>query len=124
MTTTRHHTAVIIACAILVIALSAGSLQAQMSIDEEYNIAELMTIAGQTFDMANEDAVLLLDGLRQEWSANGKLTTVVHHIVWISTDFGIGEFGDLRVPYDHQRCDFNVTTVRTWRDGQWRRNWS
>ena len=119
MTTTRHHTATIIACTILVLGLSTGGLQAQMSIDEEYNIAELMTIAEQTYDLANEDAVLLLDGLRQEWSIDGKLTTVRHQIVWISTEYGIEEFADLRVPYDHQRCFFNVTTIRTWRDGQW-----
>ncbi len=119
MTTTRHHAATIIACAILVIALSACNLRAQMSIDEEYNIAELMTIAEQTYDLTSEDAILLLDGLHQEWSADGKLTTVMHQIVWISTDYGIEEYGDRRVPYDHQRCAFNVTTVRTWRDGQW-----
>jgi hypothetical protein len=92
---------------------------AQMSIDGELNIVELMEIAKNEFDLSNEDAVLLYDGKTVTWQADGRLVNHIHKIIWIGTDIGSGQFGDHRVPYDSVNCTFDVETIRTWRDGQW-----
>ncbi|MCK4656475.1 MAG: DUF3857 domain-containing protein, partial [candidate division Zixibacteria bacterium] len=105
--------------AIFVMAFGIQDGYAQMSIDGELNIAELMTIAENEFDLSNEDAVLLYNGKTVTWQPDGRLVNHIHRIIWIGTDIGSGEFGDHRVPYDSSNCTFDVETIRTWRDGQW-----
>ena len=92
---------------------------AQMSIDGELNIAELMTVAENEFDLSGVDAVFLYDGRSVTWQPDGRLVNQIHRVIWIGTDIGIEEFGDHRVPYNHANCKIDVETIRTWRDGQW-----
>jgi hypothetical protein len=114
---TKTIAAVFVAISALTFVIQDGN--AQMSIDGELNIAELMSIAENEFDLSNEDAVLLYDGKTVTWQPNGRLVNHIHQIIWIGTETGIYEFGDHRVPYDHASCALNVETIRTWRDGQW-----
>ncbi len=92
---------------------------AQESIDGRYNIAELMDSARANFDLEQQDGVFLLDSKDVKWLEDGRLSTTVHRIIWIATDFAVDQYGDHRIPYDHERQDFEVITVRTWMDNQW-----
>ena len=52
-----------------------------MSIDGELNIADLMTMAENEFDLSNEDAVFLYDGKSVTWQPDGRL---VNHIAYLT----------------------------------------
>jgi len=91
----------------------------QKSVTGEDDIGELMAIAESEYDLEKHDAVFLLDEKSFQWSADGRLTTTVHRIIWVGTDVGVEEFGDHRIAYDHEHTTFEVTTVRTWRDNQY-----
>jgi len=95
------------------------SLFAQESIDGVHDIEDMLAKAGQRFDLENEDAVFLLDSKDVRWLPDGRLSTMIHQIIWINTDYGVDHFGDHRIPYDSEHCDFKVTTIRTWMDGKW-----
>ncbi len=105
--------------AIGIVLLIAGSAFSQMSIDSQYNIAELMQTAQGAFDLDNQDAVFLLDKKRVDWLPDGRMVEKIHRIIWIGTNYAVDHYGDHRIPYDSERCNFNVTTVRTWRDNTW-----
>jgi hypothetical protein len=105
--------------AIGIVLLFSGSAFSQMSIDNQYNIDELMKTAQNSFDLDNQDAVFLLDKKRVDWLPDGRMIERIHRIIWIGTSYAVDHYGDHRIPYDSERCDFNVTTVRTWRDGTW-----
>jgi hypothetical protein len=96
-----------------------ADLQAQMSIDEKYDINQLMQIAEDNFDPAGQDAVLLLDKERIDWTADGRRIKHIHRIIWINSFTGISRYGDHRIAYDAANCYFKTTTVRTWRDNRW-----
>jgi hypothetical protein len=108
-----------VVAAILCFLVAVPGSQAQQSIDGKHDIAQLLNQAKQSFDLTKEDAVLLFDGQKAVWSADGRLAKSVHRIIWIGTEVAIERYGDHRVPYDNDRCTFTVATVRTWRDGQW-----
>ncbi len=93
--------------------------QSQTSFSGKQDIAELMSLAEQNFDMANEDAVILFEGKKIYWTNDGRQIDFVHRIIWINTDYAIEDYGDHRIAYDSEHCDFNVVTVRTWMDNQW-----
>jgi hypothetical protein len=105
--------------AIGIVLLIAGSAFSQMSIDGQYNIADLMQTAQNSFDLDNQDAVFLLDKKRIDWLPDGRMVERIHRIIWIGTNYAVDIYGDHRIPYDSERCNFNVSTVRTWRDGTW-----
>jgi len=97
----------------------AGSVKAQTSIIHDQDIQKLMATAEATFDMTKEDAVLLFDCEENHWLPDKRLKKVVHRIIWINTDNAVDRYGDNRIPFDEKECNFDVITVRTWRDGQW-----
>lgn len=108
-----------IALAFLLSAATAGaSLAGPVSITGEHDIGALLEKAG---DLGNEDAVLLLDELREDWTADGRRVHSVHRIVYIGTEYGKRQHADLRVPYDGARQELTVTALRTWRlsDERW-----
>jgi hypothetical protein len=111
-----------IALAFLLSAATAGaSLAGPASITGEHDIGALLERAGEVRDLGNEDAVLLLDELREDWTADGRRVHSVHRIVYIGTEYGKRQHADLRVPYDGARQELTVTALRTWRlsDERW-----
>jgi hypothetical protein len=111
-----------LALAFLLSAVAAGVfLAGPASITGEHDIGALLESAGKARDLGAEDAVLLLDELREDWTADGRRVQSVHRIVYIRTEYGKRQHADLRVPYDGARQDFAVTALRTWRlsDERW-----
>lgn len=111
-----------LALAFLLSAAAAGaSLAGPTSITGEHDIGALLEKAGEFRDLGQEDAVFLLDELRESWTADGRRIHAVHRIVYIRTEYGKRQHADLRIPYDVARQDFAVTALRTWRlsDERW-----
>jgi hypothetical protein len=110
---------------ILILIISASlttcipTIWGQKSIYGTQDISVLLKAAENRFDLSKEDAVILFDGKKIYWLDDGRLVTYVHRIIWINTEIAKGKYGDHRIRYDGTHCNFNVTTVRTWRDGQW-----
>jgi hypothetical protein len=112
MTVTR------LACALLVVpaVVAAGPAQARpASVTGEHDLGALMQRAGKAFDLAQEDAIFLLDSAREDWTPDGHRIRSLHRIVYIRTGYAIRALADLRVPYDASRERLTVTTLRTWR---------
>lgn len=94
---------------------------APMTYSGRLDIGEMMTIADSTFDLANEDAVVLLNGRRETVLPDGRRSLLIHQIVYITSDYGIEHYADLRIPYDEKRQSLDVQSLRTWRisDQRW-----
>ncbi len=104
----------------LAVSLMVGSnLFAQKSYDSQLDIAALMKTAQEKFDLPNQDAVILSEGQSVRWSSDGRLTTVVHRIVWINSEVAVNRYADSRIPYDKDHCTFTPLVLRTWRDNEW-----
>ncbi|MDP8208199.1 MAG: DUF3858 domain-containing protein [Candidatus Electryonea clarkiae] len=116
----RHLRLHIILAVIIISAGSFSTLTAEpMSLSGMQDIGELMTIAEQTFNMQEEDAVILFKGEKHLWLSDKRLKTVHHEIVWISTEWAIRSYADLRVPFDKEHCNMTDIELRTWRENQW-----
>ncbi len=83
------------------------------------DIGELMSQAKSSLDLSEMDAVVLYDGREIEVRVDGSLRMTFHQVVWISTELGIEEYADLRVPYNTETTSLEVRVLRTWRDGSW-----
>jgi len=83
-----------------------------------HDIGELMAAAGEHYDLARLDAVLLLEDLTVTVSAGGRRTTV-HRIAWLGTEIGLNAYGDLRIPNNTGTSTLEVVALRTWMDGRW-----
>jgi hypothetical protein len=83
------------------------------------DIGALMSQAKSSLDLSELDAVLLYDGCEIEVQVDGGLRTTFHQIAWISTELGIDEYADLRVPYSTETMSLEVHALRTWRDDRW-----
>jgi hypothetical protein len=83
------------------------------------DIGKLTSQAESSLDLSEMDAVILYDGREIEVHVDGSLRTTFHQIVWISTELGIEEYADLRVPYNTETTSLEVRVLRTWRDGRW-----
>lgn len=83
------------------------------------DIGALMARAEDTLDLRMTDAVLLFDGRDVDIAQDGAVTTTFHQIVWISTELGIDEYADLRVPWNTSNAELEVVALRTWMDGRW-----
>ena len=92
---------------------------AQTSISGQQDIAQLKKLAESNFDLSKEDAVILFEGRKYYWLDDGRRISFVHRIIWINSDYATESYGDHRIAYDSERCDFHVVTVRTWMDNQW-----
>ena len=111
--------AIIILGAVLAICVMFQSAVAQKSFDGKYEIAALMDSAKTHFGFEDRDAIFLLDSKDIRWLLDGRLSTTIHRIIWIGTDYAIKSYGDHRIPYDDAHENFEVRTIRTWRDDQW-----
>ncbi len=122
----RSHTPVPARClmvcvVILVLALSSFSPcgAEPLSFLGRVDIGALMSHARSSLDLSELDAVLLYDGREIEIHVDGRLRTTFHQIAWISTELGIDEYTDLRVPHNTETTSLEVHALRTWRDGRW-----
>ncbi len=101
------------------LALAAPLAAAPTSVIGEMDIGELMARAEEMVDLDATDVVLLFDGREIAVASDGTMTTVFHQIVWISTELGIDEYADLRVPWNTTNATLEVQALRTWMDGRW-----
>ncbi|HEQ98737.1 MAG TPA: DUF3857 domain-containing protein [candidate division Zixibacteria bacterium] len=111
--------ALIILTAIIMTAFIFQTANAQKSIDGKYDIAVLMDSARANFNLEEQDGVFLLDSKEVRWLTDGRMSTTIHRIIWIGTDYAVDKYGDHRIPYDDEHQGFETITVRTWRDDQW-----
>ena len=95
------------------------ALAAPTSAVGNMDIGALMARAEETLDLGSTDVVLLFDGRTVQIASDGAVETTFHQIVWISTELGIEEYADLRVPRNTTNAVFEVKALRTWMDGQW-----
>lgn len=105
----------------LLLVLFAVAVHAEpMTYSGRMDIGEMLAAADTTFDMANQDAVVLLSGYRETILPDGRKSVLVHRIVRITTDHGIETYADLRIPYDSKRQDLKVHALRVWRESDQR----
>ncbi len=90
-----------------------------MSFIGNHDIGELMSVAEQTYTLADEDAVILFEGYREIMLPDGRVQEQYHEIVWISTDQAIDFYADLRVPFSKEHQTLTVESLRTWMDERW-----
>ncbi len=103
---------------LLLAALAALALPAPVAradTDAEALVAE----AGRAWDLAAEDAVLLLEEARFDLLPDGRLRETRHRVVWVGSDWASDSFADLRVPWDSDRQTLSVRLLRVRRDGRW-----
>ena len=106
--------------AIAVLLLSGAAAGAQtMGVSDGHDLDALWAQAQKTIDVAQEDAVILLDSRTTTVGDEGTVVTRVHQVVWIATSQGIRGYADLRVPWNSATSTFEVTKLRTWMDGRW-----
>jgi len=110
-------------CLILAAVMSAATVtspvQGQQSFDGQADISKLLTAACEQFDTTTEDAIVLSEGQSVTWLRDGRLSTIVHRIIWINSGVTIDEYGDIRIPFDQEHCSFTPLAVRVWREGRW-----
>jgi len=105
----------------LVLALAVAGAHAEpMTYSGRMDIGEMLSIADTTFDMAAEDAVVLLSGYRETILPDGRRSLLVHRIVRINSDHAIETYADLRIPYDSKRQKMTVHALRVWRESEQR----
>jgi len=90
-----------------------------MTCDNALDVGALMQEAQKTWDLSNQDGILLLEQARYTWLDDGRLREQHHRVVWIATDVAQRSFADLRIPWDSDRQTFTVQTLRVWRGGRW-----
>lgn len=100
------------------LAVPAGAASI-MTWDGQRDVGALMAEAHQTWNLADQDAVILLDEARMTYAEDGRLRQERHRVVWIFTDWAVDNFADLRVPWDSERQKLTVQALRVWRDGRW-----
>lgn len=92
---------------------------AAMGMSGGHDLDALWAQAQARYDLARNDAILLLESRAVTLDAHGGQTTRVHRVVWIGTSIGIGAYADLRVPWNEAGATLTVEKLRTWRDGRW-----
>ncbi|MFH0882108.1 MAG: DUF3857 domain-containing protein [bacterium] len=91
-----------------------------MTYSGRMDIGEMLALADSTFDMAAEDAVVLLAGHRETILPDGRRSVLIHRIVRIATDHALDTYADLRIPYDDKRQELKVHALRVWRESDQR----
>ncbi|HVP40297.1 MAG TPA: DUF3857 domain-containing protein [Candidatus Saccharimonadales bacterium] len=102
--------------------LLAGAARAgaePMTFDGREDIGAMLAGARATWNLDQQDAVLLLESARFAWLPDGRLREERHRVVWINSDAGIRAYADLRVPWDSERQTLAVKALRVWRGGRW-----
>lgn len=100
------------------LAVPAGAASI-MTWDGQRDVGALMAEAHQTWNLTDQDAVILLDEARVTCAEDGRLRQERHRVVWVFTDWAVDNFADLRVPWDSERQKLTVQALRVWRGGRW-----
>ncbi|MCB2200071.1 DUF3857 domain-containing protein [bacterium] len=104
----------------LVMLTVAGVVTAEpMTYSGRFDIGPWLEAGRQQFDFEKEDAVVLLEGQKTTLMEDGRRSTLVHRLVWITTDHAIETYADLRVPWDSERQTLDVKALRVFRDNRW-----
>ncbi len=90
-----------------------------MGSSEGHDLDALLARAGETCDLSQEDAVILLASQRVSIGDDGTMKTRVHYVVWIGTGTAIHQYADLRIPWNSAVSRLDVIRLRTWREGMW-----
>ena len=101
------------------LAPASVALAAPESYDGKLDLGARLKTAGERWDLENRDAVFLEKAQEVRWRADGRRELAVHEIVWIRTETAQDHYADLRIPYDSERCELRVNSLRTWRDDRW-----
>ena len=109
---------ILILATLTLMLLSVAAHADPMSARGGHDIGALLVKAERLHDLSVVDAVYLLEG-KDVVVEGGERTSTVHRIMWIGTELGLELFGDLRVPYNTANAEFEVHTLRTWREGTW-----
>ena len=104
---------------LLMLTFALPSYGQSMGASGGHDLDQLLSRAQKHYDLAREDAVVLLESERVTVLANGDLRTRIHRVVWIGGRVGIGDHADLRIPYNTDTSTLKVTVLRTWRDEVW-----
>jgi hypothetical protein len=105
---------------ILALCLLAGGALAQgMGTSGGHDLDQLWARAQKNHDLAQEDAVLLLESRTVTVDDEGSRVTRVHRVAWVGTSLGIRGYADLRVPWNSATSTLDVEILRTWMDGRW-----
>nr|MEE4266506.1 DUF3857 domain-containing protein [Candidatus Krumholzibacteria bacterium] len=105
--------------AIALVMIPAGLLAAGMGQSAGHDLDALWARAQSTYNLDQEDAVILLDSRQVSVGNDQTLHTRVHRVVWIGTAVGIRTYADLRLPWNTTTTELKVETLRTWREGRW-----
>jgi hypothetical protein len=105
--------------AIALVLMPMGLLAATMGASAGHDLDALWAKAQATYDLTQEDAVILLDSRQVSVDRDNTLHTRVHRVVWIGTAVGIRTYADLRLPWNTTTTELKVETLRTWREGRW-----
>jgi len=103
----------------LLLGTGVANAAPSMGPSSSHDLDALWATAQTTYDLAQEDAVLLLESRRVAIGDAGDVATTVQRVVWIGTAAGLRAHADLRVPWNSATCTFEVTKLRTWREGRW-----
>ena len=90
-----------------------------MTYSGRFDIGPWLEAGRQQFDFEKEDAVVILEGKKITLMEDGRRSTLVHRLVWITTDHAIETYADLRVPWDSERQTLEVKALRVFRDNRW-----
>ena len=81
--TSRRLTLMALIFVLIIVPLNFSYSQELKSISGQQDINALMATAQKTFDMSNQDAVLLFNGKRFNMMPDGRLVEYTHQIIWI-----------------------------------------
>ena len=99
--------------------VNAQAQTASMGVSRGHDLDDLWARARKQFDLEKHDAVLLLESRHGSIMDNGDFVTRIHRVVWISTEVGIDDHADLRIPWNSASSSFEVIALRTWMDDTW-----
>ena len=104
---------------LITLLLLSATAWAQMGTSGGHDLDALWARAQAGQDLANLDAVLLLESRDVSMTEDHDLVTRIHRVVWVGTRAGQNAHADLRIPWNSATSTFEVEKLRTWRDGRW-----
>jgi hypothetical protein len=84
-----------------------------------HDLDDLWARAQSSFDLSQQDAVVLLESRHESFGPATQRVTRVHRVVWIGTGTVVRTHADLRIPWNSANSELKILKLRTWRDGRW-----
>jgi Domain of Unknown Function with PDB structure (DUF3857)/Domain of Unknown Function with PDB structure (DUF3858) len=109
--------------ALLLMMVLAGSAlaanEAQLGMSAGHDLDQLWSQAQKTYDLKDHDAVVLLESHQVTITADGKVQSRTHRVVWIGSAVGLRNHADLRIGWNSETSSLKVEKLRTWREARW-----